>query len=53
MNPPVLMGMLTVCNCNFAQTVALYEHSVFTQGAIWNIDCFDQWDVESGKVPDE
>jgi glucose-6-phosphate isomerase len=30
--------------------VALYEHSVFTQGAIWNIDCFDQWGVELGKV---
>jgi glucose-6-phosphate isomerase len=32
------------------QLVALYEHSVFTQGAIWNIDCFDQWGVELGKV---
>src|SRR6478752_1644895 len=30
--------------------VALYEHSVFTQGAIWGIDCFDQWGVELGKV---
>jgi glucose-6-phosphate isomerase len=30
--------------------VALYEHSVFTQGAIWNINCFDQWGVELGKV---
>jgi glucose-6-phosphate isomerase len=30
--------------------VALYEHAVFTQGAIWNIDCFDQWGVELGKV---
>ncbi|MEX5217721.1 MAG: glucose-6-phosphate isomerase [Nitrospira sp.] len=30
--------------------VALYEHSVFTQGAIWNIDPFDQWGVELGKV---
>src|SRR5215467_9246203 len=29
--------------------VALYEHSVFTQGAIWNIDSFDQWGVELGK----
>jgi glucose-6-phosphate isomerase len=32
------------------QLVALYEHSVFTQGAIWNIDSFDQWGVELGKV---
>jgi glucose-6-phosphate isomerase len=30
--------------------VALYEHSVFTQGAIWKIDSFDQWGVELGKV---
>lgn len=30
--------------------VALYEHCVFTQGAIWNIDSFDQWGVELGKV---
>src|SRR5204863_4357544 len=29
--------------------IALYEHSVFTQGAIWNIDSFDQWGVELGK----
>ena len=30
--------------------VALYEHSVFTQGTIWQIDRFDQWGVELGKV---
>jgi glucose-6-phosphate isomerase len=30
--------------------VALYEHAVFTQGAMWNIDSFDQWGVELGKV---
>ncbi|TAM44687.1 MAG: glucose-6-phosphate isomerase [Burkholderiaceae bacterium] len=32
------------------QLVALYEHSVFTQGVIWQIDSFDQWGVELGKV---
>ncbi len=32
------------------QLVALYEHKVFTQGAIWNIDSFDQWGVELGKA---
>jgi glucose-6-phosphate isomerase len=32
------------------QLVALYEHSVFTQGVIWNIDSFDQWGVELGKA---
>ncbi len=37
---PVVLGQL----------VALYEHSVFTQGVIWNIDSFDQWGVELGKV---
>ena len=30
--------------------VALYEHKVFTQGTIWDIDSFDQWGVELGKV---
>ncbi|HCO25748.1 MAG: glucose-6-phosphate isomerase [Gimesia sp.] len=30
--------------------IALYEHSVFTQGALWNIDSFDQWGVELGKA---
>jgi glucose-6-phosphate isomerase len=30
--------------------VALYEHNVFTQGAIWQIDSFDQWGVELGKA---
>ena len=37
---PALLGTL----------VALYEHSVFTQGTIWGIDSFDQWGVELGKV---
>ena len=30
--------------------VALYEHAVFTQGAIWELDSFDQWGVELGKM---
>jgi glucose-6-phosphate isomerase len=30
--------------------VALYEHLVFTQGVVWNVDSFDQWGVELGKV---
>jgi glucose-6-phosphate isomerase len=37
---PALLGSL----------VALYEHSVFTQGAVWGINCFDQWGVELGKA---
>ncbi|HEV8065295.1 MAG TPA: glucose-6-phosphate isomerase, partial [Acidimicrobiales bacterium] len=32
------------------QLVALYEHTVFTEGAVWGIDSFDQWGVELGKV---
>jgi glucose-6-phosphate isomerase len=35
---------------SLGKLVALYEHSIFTQGAIWNIDSFDQWGVELGKV---
>jgi glucose-6-phosphate isomerase len=31
------------------QLVAIYEHKVFTQGTIWNINSFDQWGVELGK----
>jgi glucose-6-phosphate isomerase len=32
------------------QLIALYEHKVFTQGTIWNVNSFDQWGVELGKV---
>ncbi len=35
---------------SLGKLIALYEHSVFTQGAIWHIDSFDQWGVELGKV---
>ena len=35
---------------SLGQLIALYEHSVFTQGTIWNIDSFDQWGVELGKA---
>ena len=35
---------------NLGRLVALYEHLVFTQGAVWGIDSFDQWGVELGKV---
>src|ERR1700730_9633098 len=50
-NPPsntILAARLTTDT--LGKLVALYEHSVFTQGAIWNIDSFDQWGVELGKV---
>ena len=41
----VLLASLVLGNL-----VALYEHSVFTQGVIWHIDSFDQWGVELGKA---
>jgi len=44
----ILMERLTPAA--LGKLVALYEHSVFTQGAIWRIDSFDQWGVELGKV---
>jgi len=44
----ILMDKLTPAA--LGKLVALYEHNVFTQGAIWNIDSFDQWGVELGKV---
>jgi glucose-6-phosphate isomerase len=34
---------------NLGRLIALYEHKVFTQGVIWNINSFDQWGVELGK----
>jgi glucose-6-phosphate isomerase len=44
----ILAGQLTPEA--LGKLVALYEHSVFTQGVIWNIDSFDQWGVELGKA---
>ncbi len=44
----ILMDRLTPAA--LGKLIAIYEHSVFTQGTIWNIDSFDQWGVELGKV---
>jgi glucose-6-phosphate isomerase len=44
----ILLGRLTPAA--LGKLLALYEHSVFTQGTIWNIDSFDQWGVELGKA---
>ncbi|MDI3565056.1 glucose-6-phosphate isomerase [Bradyrhizobium sp. Arg816] len=44
----ILMEQLTPAA--LGKLVALYEHNVFTQGAIWQVDSFDQWGVELGKV---
>ena len=45
---PFLLDALTPAA--LGKLVALYEHSVFTQGTIWRIDSFDQWGVELGKA---
>ncbi len=45
----ILLDRLTTAA--LGKLVGLYEHSVFTQGAIWNIDSFDQRGRELGKVP--
>ena len=44
----LLAGALTPAV--LGQLVALYEHSVFTQSVIWDVNCFDQWGVELGKA---
>jgi glucose-6-phosphate isomerase len=50
-NRPTSTFLLDVLTpANLGKLVALYEHSVFTQGTIWGIDSFDQWGVELGKV---
>ena len=50
-NLPIVMGLLGIWYTNFFGAEAvLYEHSVFTQGTLWQIDSFDQWGVELGKV---
>jgi len=45
-----LAAALGILTATLGKLVALYEHNVFVQGAIWNIDSFDQWGVELGKV---
>ncbi len=49
-NRPITLLMLETLNpFRLGALIALYEHSVFVQGAIWGIDSFDQWGVELGK----
>ncbi|PNV31893.1 glucose-6-phosphate isomerase [Streptomyces sp. DH-12] len=50
-NHPTTTILATELNPSvLGQLIALYEHKVFVQGAVWNIDSFDQWGVELGKV---
>jgi len=43
----ILIGKLTPRN--LGRLIAMYEHKIFVQGVIWNINSFDQWGVELGK----
>ena len=47
--PSSILLMETLTPFNLGMLIALYEHKVFTSGAIWNINSFDQWGVELGK----
>ena len=48
--PSNMIFIDTLTPTELGKLVALYEHSVFTQGVVWDIDSFDQWGVELGKV---
>ena len=48
--PPTPSCSTALTPAALGKLVALYEHSVFTQGTIWGINSFDQWGVELGKV---
>ena len=47
--PSNVLLLKTLSAKNFGALIALYEHKVFVQGSIWNINSFDQWGVELGK----
>ena len=47
--PSNILLMDSLSAKNFGALIALYEHKVFVQGSIWNINSFDQWGVELGK----
>lgn len=48
--PSVTVGLLDLSPYSIGQLLALYEHKIFVQGIVWNINSFDQWGVELGKV---
>ncbi len=48
--PVTLLVMPALTAFNFGALLALYEHKVFVQGVVWNINSFDQWGVELGKI---
>jgi glucose-6-phosphate isomerase len=47
--PSSILSVDKVTAANLGRLIALYEHKVFTQGVIWNVNSFDQWGVELGK----
>ena len=48
--PSNTLLMQSLTPASFGALIALYEHKVFVQGVLWNINSFDQWGVELGKV---
>jgi glucose-6-phosphate isomerase len=48
--PSTMLFMERLTPAALGKLIALYEHSVFTQGAIWRVNPFDQWGVELGKA---
>ncbi|MBL8511134.1 MAG: glucose-6-phosphate isomerase [Betaproteobacteria bacterium] len=48
--PVTVLGLITLDAHHLGALIALYEHKVFVQGVLWNINCFDQWGVELGKT---
>jgi glucose-6-phosphate isomerase len=47
--PSSILTVDKVTPRNVGRLIALYEHKVFTQGVIWNLNSYDQWGVELGK----
>ena len=47
--PSSILSVDKVTPRNLGRLIALYEHKVFTQGVLWNVNSFDQWGVELGK----
>ena len=47
--PSSILSLEKVTPRNLGRLIALYEHKVFTQGVVWNVNSFDQWGVELGK----
>ena len=49
-SPSVLVSLDRISPDRIGKIISLYEHKVFTEGVIWNINSYDQWGVEEGKI---